>query len=175
MHHRLAVLALVGLATLTGHTIGHGGWSAWTTGRSAGHGYLEAAAALAVPAAVVAFAWLAVRTARHSLQALPTVRFLASAAAGLYVVQEAVEHAIVNGAGLQILSEPPFWLGLLAQPLVALVLVLLLRVGRSVARVLLATSPVPRLAPAPRRLPALALVPVNPVVTTAWVRGPPNS
>lgn len=123
----IAPLAVAG-ATL-GHTVGYGGASSGFG--VTGHAYLDNLAGLVSFAGVAAIVCLAVRAARR-IEGPLRWRHLAAAQTVIYLAQELAEHRTAS-----VLGRPAVMLGLLAQPLVAALLVGLVRgVARAVERLL---------------------------------------
>lgn len=98
-----------------------------------GHAYFGPAAAVVVPVAAVGLLVTAVRMARRLGEA-PSVGELAVAQVGLFSFQELVERIPGTGAPLDAFAEPGVWAGLVAQVLVAWVVVRAVRATAKVVR-----------------------------------------
>ena len=131
-------LLLVPGGFVAGHELGYLGASALGSSSPAGggHGYLAVAALVALPFACAALA----RAFLAGLWSqLPPVRLstLAAGQLGLFLAVELAEHAALGVGPLHTLSEPAVLLGLVAQPLIAGALYLIVRstheVGAAVA------------------------------------------
>lgn len=96
-----------------------------------GHAYFGPAAAVVVPLGAIALLVTAVRMARR-LDEAPSVGELAVVQVGLFLFQELVERIPGTGAPLDAFAEPGVWAGLVAQVLLA---ALVVRAVRATARV----------------------------------------
>ncbi len=125
MRLRPALALLAPSGVLAGHAVGHLIAPA-DGGHAVDHGYLGVAVAMAAPLALLALAWVGAR-GREVSRPVPLGALLAAQLL-LFGGQEAIEHvAAGHGAGA-FLGSPAVWVGLAAQVVTALVLVLLLRV-----------------------------------------------
>lgn len=169
-HGRLALLLLLPAGVLTGHALGYAG-AGHAHGPAAGphvHGYLTAAAAVAVPLALVALLWTVARPGSAAGVSFPRMLGLQWAA---LLFQESVEHLVAGQPLAALLGSRPLWLGLTAQLAVAAGAVLLLRSARAVGT---------RLAALPARLQILlrgvgdlmAPAPVGTHRSLAWLAVP---
>lgn len=128
---RLPVLgALAAAGALGAHALAyglvHGDPGA---GHHGAHGYLPVAARLAVPAAVLAAVWLVATSRRPcplGLRRLARLQLIGFGA------QEALEQVLSGHGPAGLVAQPVFWLGLGAQVVVAVVIVLGLRTARVV-------------------------------------------
>ena len=160
-----------------GHVLGYGaaGLVGATPSLTGGHGYLDVLLRLGVPFTLAVLARAFLSGARAEL---PPVRYrhLAALQVGVFAAVEVGEHALAGIGPGRSLVEASFWLGILAQLLVAGGLVVLTawmrRVGEAVAggheRARLRTT-----RPIPRPLRSLVAVPAIVPVGTLSRRGPP--
>lgn len=170
-------LLLVPGGVAAGHVLGYGaaGLAGATPSLTGGHGYLDVLLRLGVPftLAVLARAFLS-----GTRSELPPVRYrdLAALQVAAFAAIEVGEHALAGIGPGRSLVETSFWLGVLAQLLVAGGLVALTawlrRVGEAVAG---RQRRRPRVAsPAARPLRSLVAVPAVVAVGSLSRRGPPS-
>lgn len=143
------------------------------------HGYLPGAMAIVVPLGIAAGLVHAVRTARLlGVGGAISVRGLAATQLALFGVQEVVERAATGmspaGVLASLAAEPGVWLGLVAQLLVAWMLVGAVGVtrrivARAIGRRRLAAARASLAPPAPVQ----PTVRSRPAVGAVGVRGPP--
>ncbi|MEM1333798.1 MAG: hypothetical protein AAGG08_10095 [Actinomycetota bacterium] len=164
------LVALAGAGSLTAHEVGYA--LAGSDGQVE-HGHLTLLAPLVVVSLCLA-GWLAaVRVLRAGGGTPPTWQHLALAQTAVYVLLEFGERVLAGSLGT--IASPPVVAGLVLQPLVAFVAVLLLRVGeRAVLAVFGVRRPLPRRTGLPR-----GAVPVVEVLAvrrggSVRLRGPPS-
>lgn len=133
--HRPAFLVMVPAGVLAGHGLaylafGHG----HEASHHLDHGYLAVVAALAVPLAVAGLATAGWRPATTPVGPTAPVGVAPYAAlqAAIFVLQEAVEHAIAGHDPASLLDSPLLWTGLLAQAIVAAGITLAIRAAEAV-------------------------------------------
>ena len=139
-----------------------------------GHGYLDVLLRLGVPFTLTVLARAFLSGARAELPPV-RARDLAALQVTVFAVLEVGEHALAGIGPLRSLAEPSFWLGVVAQLLVAGGLVALTawlrRVGEAVAA---GRRPRARATlPTPRPLRSLVAVPAVIPLGTLSRRGPP--
>lgn len=175
MRLRPALALVAPSGVLAGHAVGHL-IAPGHGGHAVDHGYLGPAVAVAAPLALVALA-LAGATGRHASRRRPPLGALLVAQMLLFGGQEAVEHAAAGHGAGAFLGSPAVWIGLAAQVVTALALVLLLRAsavaGARLAAVVATRATVPGL-PVSGRCRAAPSVPLRSrLVTAVASRGPP--
>lgn len=114
----LALLAAAG--TLVGHFAAYSAVSGRGTGGvlgSVSHHYLYPLAAILFPAAAALLLRILALELRFGTR-LFSFRHLALAQTSIFILQESIE-SLVEGRGLHVLSEPVFWVGIVAQLIVA--------------------------------------------------------
>ena len=168
---RLAHLLLAAAGALGAHVLGYflaDVYQSAAIDASNGHAYLSGAAHWVGISGALALVWLAVRGGRAvGVGSVLRVRTLLSLQVLLYGAQESLERLAAGHSLVELLTEPAVLLGLAFQPLLALALVALVRLGaRLVEAVLAAPRPrrdtvalisrAPLVGPAPLLLPALS-------------------
>ena len=178
LRDRLGVAFLIPAGALAGHALAYGLAGAHSHGPAQvapGHGYLAAAAAVAIPLAVAALVWHAcegvTRRSRPSLGPLLVVQPL------LFVGQEGLEHLLAGHGMASLAQSPAVRVGVVAQAVVAGMTLLLVRAARATGRVVAAALLRPcayrRARPWMPRPPAATPVVSRARRTRVSERGPP--
>ncbi len=173
---RVAVAVAAPSGVIAGHAIGYLAGDPHSGAHAVDHSYLQPMAALATPLLVAALAWAAVSGARSRVRPLPVTALL-GAQWTLFAGQEMVEHTLAGHGPAGALGSPAVWLGLAAQALTAVALVVLLRVAALAGHRAAASPPRSALALAPvtgRAGPRSARVPRAAVAAAVPARGPPR-
>ncbi len=182
MRLRPALALLAPSGVLAGHAVGHL-IAPGNGGHSVDHGYLGLAAAMAAPLALVALVCAGARGSQPgaggrkvSRRPVP-VGALLVAQSLLFAGQEAIEHVAAGHGVIAVLGSPAVWVGLAAQVVTAVLLVLLLRAsataGARLAAAVATRAMVPGL-PVTGKCRAAPEVPMRSrLVAAVASRGPP--
>lgn len=141
-----------------------------------GHAYLPAAAATVIPVGVVVALWWAVRTARQlGLGGQIDWRRLAAAQVAVFAVQEVGERLVGGEATTAVFVERGVWFGLVAQLVVAFLVVRGIDVVRRAVRFVTAGRPVTSGLPEITfRVPVVPTSSIATATVAVGLRAPPS-
>lgn len=141
------------VGVLVGHTVGYGVAppDPEAIAASGGHGYLDAATALATPLLILAMVMALLSGFRRARCSAPSVGRLFTLQAVAFVALEQSERLAAGANATAAVAEPAVWWGLAAQLVVAAAAVMILRVLHRTGR-LLAGKPRPSPVRAPIEL-----------------------
>jgi len=128
---RLGAALLVPAGALAGHAAAYR-ISGGHAGVAIDHGYLAGAAVVAVPLALAGLVWHAAQGAQGAR--CSSLRLLVVTQSAVFVAQEALEHVLAGHGVASLVHSPALRLGITAQVVVALLVMLLVRGARATGR-----------------------------------------